>query len=513
MNIQFEFLSLKNFKSHSLLHLTFKEITRISGDNGQGKSSLAEAITWCLYGVDPLGSKMDPTPLNYDFDETLVELLILVDGKQIMLGRGIEKGKSKYYINEVPEKATPFDDLVNSLFDKNLFLSIFNPGYFFTQHWEKQRSQLLQYVSEPTNAEVLKELSKLDRESLADLLKKKSLDDIDKIHRENKTKQDKHYQQKSGSVSALEEQLQRNQHDYNSHNITETMHELNDQFAQVDEKIRQHNKVAQAANDKERQRTRVSAQFEAKKSEYLREKQSLERTKNEPIEDSCTTCGQHLPDEAIEKVQQYKAKQIAQQTEKLKALAEECKTLQEQVKSFGQPDEVENIDDLIDQRQQIKDKMMILERIGTLSKDIESAKQERDAARDSMNESTVLIDAVKAFRAKQAELMAGKVSALFKTLSIRLFDIQKNGEIKPTFEIEMDGKPYSKLSTAEKIRAGLELIEVLSNQSGVIAPTFVDNVESIMRFTKPSGQLVTARAVPEPFKIEYQVVEEAAAHV
>jgi hypothetical protein len=61
----------------------------------------------------------------------------------------------------------------------------------------------------------------------------------------------------------------------------------------------------------------------------------------------------------------------------------------------------------------------------------------------------------------------------------------------------MDGKDYRKLSLSESIRAGLELRDVLSQQSGLIAPTFVDNAESITRFKQPNGQLIISRVVAD----------------
>ncbi|MDT2306388.1 hypothetical protein P7H21_23910 [Paenibacillus larvae] len=92
-------------------------------------------------------------------------------------------------------------------------------------------------------------------------------------------------------------------------------------------------------------------------------------------------------------------------------------------------------------------------------------------------------------------MMADKVQALFTTLSLRLFKTNKtDGEIHD-FEIEMDGKPC-RLSLSESIRAGLELRDVLSQQSGIIAPCMVDNAESITRFKQPNGQLIVSRVVP-----------------
>ena len=65
-----------------------------------------------------------------------------------------------------------------------------------------------------------------------------------------------------------------------------------------------------------------------------------------------------------------------------------------------------------------------------------------------------IVDAIKEFKTKRSELMVSKVDDLFTSISVKLYETLKNGEERATFEIEMDGKPYSKLSTAEKIKAG-----------------------------------------------------------
>lgn len=147
MQVKFKSLSLQNFKSHQDLTVEFGDTTQITGDNAKGKSSIGESIIWLLYGMDLLGSKLDPTPVTYESDSTLVSLLIEVDEKQVKLGREISGKRNKYYVNDVPSKATEFNQVIEQLFDKDLFLSLFNPNYFFTMHWQKQREMLLQHVT------------------------------------------------------------------------------------------------------------------------------------------------------------------------------------------------------------------------------------------------------------------------------------------------------------------------------------------------------------------------------
>ena len=170
MHVQFKSLSILNFKNHSNLQILFGDITSIAGRNGVGKSTIAETITWVLFGTDPFGTKLDPKPIGDSDAETVVELLINIDGKDILIGRK-QKKTAKYFINEVPKKAKEFEAWVEALIDKQAFLSLFNPNYFSTQHWQTRREQLLTYVSEPLKAEVFAELSKLQVELLEEKLK------------------------------------------------------------------------------------------------------------------------------------------------------------------------------------------------------------------------------------------------------------------------------------------------------------------------------------------------------
>ena len=93
MQLKFKRLTLENFKSHRNLEVKFGDLTKISGDNARGKSSIGEAIPWILYGTDALGSKLDPSPVTYEADETLGSLLLNVDGKHLLLGRELKKVK------------------------------------------------------------------------------------------------------------------------------------------------------------------------------------------------------------------------------------------------------------------------------------------------------------------------------------------------------------------------------------------------------------------------------------
>ncbi len=499
MKITFKQLILKNFKSHHDLQVNFGEVTQITGDNAQGKSSIGEAITFLFYGTDPFGSKLDPTPITYESDETLVSLLLNIDGKNLLLGRGLKKGKAKYYINEVPSKATEYNELIEKMFDKELFMSLFNPNYFPSLHWEKQRTMILQYVPAPYVKDVLKELPEEQSKLLGELLKKYTLDDIEKIHKENKNKKDKDYIAAQSRTKTLKEQLEEN-----APNVP--LDSLNAELSQLKNQREEIERVTDKASENNARINQLQNQIKSLLDEREQLKEQFKLIKDEAIADTCRVCKQPLQGDAIQAAEQEKQGRMNSIKQQFDAVVEKRIELEAQLEQL----EFVDISEQIEKSREIQEKIYQLEweidkykRFESLKKQLEQAEKEEQETLQSLNESIFILDSVKAFRAKEAELQAEKVQSLFETLSIKLFNEQKNGELKPTFEIELDGKPYSKLSLSETIRAGLELREVLSKQSDLIIPVFIDNSESITRFKEPSGQLIISRVVAgQKLKIE-----------
>jgi chromosome segregation ATPase len=498
MQIAFKTLALKNFKNHKQLDVNFGDVTNIKGRNGAGKSSIGDAISWVLFGTDILGSKLDPRPIDSEEGtETQVNILITIAGKDILFGRK-QKKTAKYYLNEVPKKATEFNEYLENQFDKNLFLSLFNPGHFFTQHWQDQRSQLLNNVSEPLNKEVLAELSKVDRERLEDPLKKHTLDDLDNLHREKVRINDKAYERASERVQALEEQAKKS--DGNAFDIEAAQKEiesLHRRRVAIDEEneIRQRAKTA---------RNRMEGQIDNLTDQINRQKQIVQDIKDEEIKELCSTCHQPLTKEAILKVKENRQARFNKEVATGKDLVQKVNDLKKSLTEMPEAEAInrEDLNEIDDKLMELQMSVKQWEQSSRLADDINAAKEKKEAIRKDLITSKAIVDAIKEFKSKRSELMVSKVDELFTTISVKLYETLKNGEERATFEIEMDGKPYSKLSTAEKIKAGLELIEVLSKQSDVVAPTFVDNAESILNFTAPAGQLIVARVKDEEFNIK-----------
>jgi DNA repair exonuclease SbcCD ATPase subunit len=498
--IKFLSLTLQNYKSHRDLKLDFGENTKITADNAMGKSTIVESPCWVFYGTDAFGGKCDPTPITYEADETLVQLLLEVDGRQLLFGRSLKKGKVQYYINEIPQKAKEFDEVRDQFFDKDLFLSLFNPSYFFTLHWEKQRSMLLKYVLAPASKEVLKHLPEEQSKTLETHLKKHSLDDLEKIHKDNKNKKDKSYIAAQSKTKTLQEQLdQLEKPNFDIDSIKAEIKQLTNEILEAD-------KLPAKAWENNKKITSLQSEINFLMEQRDQLKAKFPALKEEPIQDTCRTCGQSLDEESKAKSEEDKQKRINDFKKQYDEVVAKRKDLEEELKGFEYIDASEQqqkVMDLERKMDKLADDIRIHEQYERLQTQVKSADADENGTLQDLKASIFMLDSIKAFRAKEAELQGEKVQALFTNLSIKLLEELKNGEIKPTFEIEMDGKGYRKLSLSEGIKAGLELRDVLSKQSKLITPCFVDNAESITSFKQPNGQLITSRVVAgQELKIE-----------
>ncbi|WP_306009370.1 ATPase [Bacillus sp. MMSF_3328] len=489
--IKFVSLNLKNFKSHRDLTVKFGDLTKITGDNAKGKSSIPEAISWLLYGTTVFNSKLDPTPITYEAEETLVSLLLQVDEKEVLLGRGLKKGKTQYYINEAPKKAGDFTEILEQLFDKELFFSLFNPQYFFTLHWEKQRAMVLQYVTAPANKEVLKHMLDEQKKCLAPLIKKHHLEDLEGIHKENKKRMDKAYIAAQSRTKTLKEQLE-----HNAPHVA--LDSLKAELAQLVKARDEIEKVTDSAGDNNGRINVLQSKINALVNERDRMKEEFQVMKNEQIQDTCRVCRQPLQDESLKATESEKQERLNRFKETFQQVVNKRTELQNQLERLEYVDVTEHLDKARELQRQItllEQEIQKHREFERLQEQVSQAQSDEKETLESLNDSIFVLDTIKAFKAKEAELQTEKVQALFETLSIRLFETQKNGEVKNTFIIEMDGKPHHMLSLSEGIRVGLELREVLSRQSKVIVPAFVDNAESITKFKQPSGQLILSRVV------------------
>ena len=86
-----------------------------------------------------------------------------------------------------------------------------------------------------------------------------------------------------------------------------------------------------------------------------------------------------------------------------------------------------------------------------------------------------MLTAVSRYISRRAELVFEAVK--MNRVSISLYDVAKStGEVRDVFKFNYEDRPYICLSHSEKIRAGLEVSELIKRIAGVNFPVFIDDI-------------------------------------
>lgn len=167
-HIRIKRLTLENFKCHKSLTLDFNGgNASIYGDNATGKTSVYDALTWILFGKDSKGNgekNIEIKPLNAAGEvndhlaETVVEVVLLVDGEEISLRRTYKEvwttkrgngeatydgNTSDYYIDGVPVKKHAFSEKVDELVSEDTFRMLTSVSHFADGiSWQDRREVL-----------------------------------------------------------------------------------------------------------------------------------------------------------------------------------------------------------------------------------------------------------------------------------------------------------------------------------------------------------------------------------
>lgn len=218
MNIKIIKLELTNFKCFRHKEFRFdSDITTIRGRNGAGKTTIADAILWCLFGKNTMGqSDFDlkthdaegrPIP-HLDHSVELVLSVAAESQREITLKRTLKEtwlkkrgsdeqvfknNTTEYMVNGDALTTSDYKKFIAQLISEEVFRAITNPSYFPSLKWQQQREFLTQMAGDITpdtsNAEfaaLLKQLTDNDEDIIAyrkhlSYQIKKVKDSLDKI--------------------------------------------------------------------------------------------------------------------------------------------------------------------------------------------------------------------------------------------------------------------------------------------------------------------------------------------
>lgn len=505
MKVMVERLVINEFKGHRHLEIIGSHLVKIDGDNGKGKSTIADSISWLFYGTDAMGNKLDPLPTTYTGAETYVEALIHFDQKPALFRRTLAGGKTSYHLNEEPIKAKQYEEHIKSIGPREQFLSQFNPMFFTAQHWEEQRKQLTQYVQEPTNGEVLAELSTVEKDMLEPELKKRELDAIEKIARETAKKSEAEGTALRARIRTLQEQGEADKATIESCPIA--FNQIDERMADIREELTQ-----MTTSGIKQRRVALQREIDRKMNDGRQLKSEADYLATQPVPDMCPTCKQGLPHSHIENVMAAQQVKINEKKTAMLNLKTEIQKLKAELDLLPEDEATFDPKPFLDEIAMLERVKAAAARITEMNQKVNEAEEAAKTQSKAFAHANYMISCVKNFRAKRAELMVKKINDLFTTVSVRLFDhVKSTDDYKPTFEIERGGVPFRLLSLSEKMKAGLEVATALMNLSGNHFPVFIDNAESVVEIPRVPSQVFISRVVPGPLKIETTAKQEAKA--
>lgn len=556
MELKIKELELKNFKNHDYLKLGFDPVkTTILGDNGTGKTSVGEAIAFCLTGCDLYGTENVTNKLmKKNKTDMYVKITVELDGKIYEIKREKNRG-IEITVNGI--KATQTDLYAKFVQDKSIFFSVFNPLYFTSLAPKDAKEILMKVLPDVPKEQIFQDMTT----DAVNKLKKYNFVTANTIIETARAKLKETEEkliylqgiidtQKQIAAAEVPDEIIFNEEELKKLEeelITLQKTEINTEKIEAEKRLAELKAKLNAVPFEKPQLKDTSIlekQRQELLEEYYRIKNEIEKIKPQII--TCNRCGNKIQLESTEKAFLLKRlnkikekgmkvsselKLITVQNQKLieeynqkvenykKQLQLEIQKIEENIKAVGDAEiQKENeiklrIEKLRTRIEELKEKQKeaitknqlraaVLKQKEEAQQKVKEAEKEVEIARREIAELKELIEYAKQYNAKKLEMEAKIIGQYLDKVSLQLQKVVKEtGEIKDDFKILYDGKEFNILSHSEKIKAGLEVARLIMGLTNIKFPIFIDDSESITSYTAPDTQIIEAKvAAGEPLR-------------
>ena len=545
------------------------QLTKITGHNYQGKSSIADAIAFALTGAPYFGGRDLERLHNNGTSMMWVEIEIHTNEGHTHKIRRVRQNSRT--VLSVDGAATIQERFAERFGSKDLILSLLNPLYFAEVLGGDGRKLIEQYLPPVSHEAVLTKLSEHMRGILADdaltvpeTYIKSRRDELKELEKDRLVL--------SGQLEQTELQRTKLQKELTEKktflaHTTAAIAPLEQKqaaqdFSAVDAEIQKLSEQYDAAQDNsaDKARSELRGQLNAIRSRqyssvnavklqkmqsdlqlmYGRYNDEAARLDYLQKQGACPTCLRRMDANAMSEVQTAYAKRLQkirtdgtalrQQSEALSKQEQaqhqqfdvwrsaEISRLEQELQKLSTVTTAEQQRALIkarikeltavrlfdaDQKQYEKlmtEKTRLESEIDTIGKLLSSLPQGQKQALDNLDVQIRMLSdkltAAKAYQAERAQLLFAPVQ-LHKAALKLVEPIKESGEVRDVFKLTYDGRDYVQLSLSERVRCGLEVVELLTKLSSRSYPLFVDNSESLcdLGAVQPAGQLILTRVV------------------
>ena len=575
---------LSGFKSfQEATTLTFGPVTLVSGGNGRGKTSIADAIAFAVTGV-PFFGRRDIDRLHNESNADLAVQMDFIDGTGASHTLTRQRRRDRMTITYDGYEIRQLD-LTDMFGERDVFLSVLNPLYFIEKLGESGKNLLERYLPTIPHEAVLAQLSEDTREALKDesilspeIYLKNRREEIHNL-RENilylagqkdyASTQNKDQEQRAQELGQRHDDLRRElslleEKRFAGMDIAAMQERLADLSARYEElagSSGSNENQVQAAALREKIARRKAEEYQSKYLKPLAEAQAkldeltarYKREANAYLHlvpgSACPTCHRPVTEENLGEVQaaiKNAAASIAEEGKQRKAEISELMELDAKSWETFERFRTEDLEkweaeaaDLEKKCQEAAgsaagDAERLHREIQSLTAELEYgtlSQQEYDRmgeCREELRQCEADLKAVRSLSQQQVPdferqiqeaeeqvknlerkiseailYISKRAEMTFSSLkmnrvAISLYDVVKStGEVKDAFKFTFGGRSYDRLSLSEKIRAGMEVSELLKRLTGRNYPVFVDNMESVddLANVRPTGQVIMARCV------------------
>lgn len=579
-------MSISGFKSYEKpTELTFGDPTVITGGNGRGKTSIADAIAFAVTGLPFFGERgLDRLHNEKNPDVTIQMRFVDENGITHELTRIRRNNDMSIYYDGHTIRQLDLTDLFG---ERDVFLSILNPLYFIEELGTNGKNLLERYLPFIPQETILAQLPSAVQASLKDEVilspdaylkgRRAEIRELEERitylggQKDLAATQEKQYEtmqvEFSEGITALQNEIEalaeKQFAGLDTAKMQERLVELSQRYDEMarDERGDTVQRQKELHALREKIVCRQAEQYQSKFTEPLAEISAKVndlgvRYKRESVAYKafhagmdCPTCHRRVTEETLPEVQAALKKTISElyaagteQKGQLTELQEMDKKAKETFEAFKEANlhkwaedaaelerrcaeqsetgsqaaeslrsEIQNLtaeleygnltqaeyDRLRECREQCRE---LESKLSALNEMASAQTPDFDCeireAQEAIGKIKRTMTNVISYVSKRAELTFSQLK--MNRVEISLYDVVKStGEVKDTFKFTYSGRRYDRLSLSEKIRAGMEVSELIKRLTGRNYPVFVDNMESVddLANVRPTGQIIMAKCV------------------